>query len=179
MDYRIILLRGVNVSGKNLIRMDLLKSVLKEAGIEDPKTYIQSGNLILKSTLADRALEKTVHELIQEKFGNSIQCFAFDRRQWKDFIQNQPFDLSRYDQKRVYCCLFHEKPDPENMKLLNSRMAAGEEAIAHGQCIYLYYANGAGTTRLTNAAIEKKLNMPATTRNWNTMQKLLAMAYEK
>ncbi len=78
MKTHIVLLRGVNVSGKNSIKMAVFKTILSDNGFKNVTTYIQSGNIVLSSDLPKEAIATKVQQLIQDHFQLQIAVFLFE-----------------------------------------------------------------------------------------------------
>ncbi|HUH25635.1 MAG TPA: DUF1697 domain-containing protein, partial [Flavobacterium sp.] len=91
MNTYVVLLRGINVSGKNLMKMTDLKQLLLINGFCDVVTYIQSGNIVLKSMLSAQQIERTIHELIATHFQLSIAVFVLTVNDIKTALTNNPF----------------------------------------------------------------------------------------
>ena len=88
----IILLRGVTPNGKNAIpKMSYLVDILTEAGFQQVRTYIQSGNIILESNLALEEIREQVHTLIKEKIGADLKIIIKNKDIFKNIVQENPF----------------------------------------------------------------------------------------
>ena len=175
MQSYIVLLRGVNVSGHNIIKMQTLRDVLKNAGFDSVETYIQSGNILLSSSLSSKHLEEKIQSLLHSAFDILIDCFAFTYPHWMQIIQNMPFLAENVDMGKIYCCHYKGKINANQLKTLKEKLTDNELLMPGNNCLYIYYAQGAGNTKLTNNAIEKISGIRATTRNWRTTLKLLDM----
>jgi uncharacterized protein (DUF1697 family) len=89
----VILLRGINVGGKNKISMAELKSFLDELGFENVSTYIQSGNVILQSKLDAKAITEKIEKALPTKFkfdSPLIRILTLTTAQLEDTIKNRP-----------------------------------------------------------------------------------------
>lgn len=167
----IVLLRGINVSGKNKLPMAELRNLLESLKFQNVQTYIQSGNIILDSDKSKAAICEQIKEGIKTKFGYDIPIIAKTISEWEKVINEYPF--SKENEKIVAFC-FLNKPTKET-KLDIKNIGKDEYKIANN-VVYLNCGTGFGKTKLTNNTIEKKLNGIATTRNLRTTLKLLTLA---
>ncbi len=176
MNEHLILLRGINVSGKNIIKMERLREVLSQNGFENVKTYIQSGNILLESE--DKNSEKVAREienLIETHFELHVSAIAVSKKILKKVLEENPFLNQNSDLKKLYVVFLSAIPLEESkMKLLKTNLEPDEFKIS-GKIVYLKYHDTAGNSKLSNKLIENKLKVNATMRNWNTIQKLLEL----
>ena len=167
----IVLLRGINVSGKNKLPMADLRQVLSRLGFQNLQTYIQSGNIILESTLEKEEICKEIKDAILEKFGYDVPVIARTIPEWKKAIENYPFSK---ENEKIVAFSFLNQNTKETVLEINN---LGEDTYKIDQnVVYLYCSSGFGKTKLTNNNIEKKLKVTATTRNLRTTLKLLELA---
>lgn len=166
------LLRGINVNGKNIIKMDDLKSLFQSIGLSSIRTYLQSGNIIFQYLDSDKkTIEKLIHEAIFSQWGMSIPVFVYDSIDWQGIVANNPFTVDESkDSSFFHCTLFQPLLDINLEPLTWDRKKADNEAweISH-HVIYLYCPQGYGQTKLNNNFFEKQMKTDATTRNWKTM----------
>lgn len=176
----VAILRGVNVSGKTMIKMvDLVKS-MEKAGYEKVKTYIQSGNIVFKSDGNDtEKIRRHISEVIQKDFGATVPTPIVSGEYLKKVIQMNPF-LSRadIDISKLHVTFLESKPLPEKVEAIDAEKYLPDEFTVVNEGIYLYCPNGYGTTKLSNNFFESKLKLTATTRNWATVNRLAKMAEE-
>ncbi|WP_439129982.1 DUF1697 domain-containing protein, partial [Polaribacter sp.] len=171
MNKFIILLRGINVSGKNKIQMADLRELLNDLEFNNVQTYIQSGNIILESDLDKTATYNKVKKGIQEKFGFEVPVIARTTSEWKKAIDNYPFTL---ENDKIVAFTFLDKASKETAIEVNN---IGEDQYKIvDDVVYLHCPSGFGKTKLTNNTIEKKLKVSATTRNFKTTIKLLELS---
>lgn len=174
----IAILRGINVSGRHIIKMEPLKQALELLGFKKIKTYIQSGNIIFQSDLTDVTdLETKIKKMIQHNFGYDIPCLVIDINQLKNILNQNPLALDHLkNEDFFYTTLLAEKPKTDDLASLMEKKQADEEIFLVDKVVYLYCPHGYGKTKLTNNLIESKLKVTATTRNWRTLQELLKIA---
>lgn len=173
----IVLLRGVNVGGHHKLPMAELRKLLSEQGFEDIKTYIQSGNVVLSSSLANNSkIEFKIKNTIYEAFGFSVPVLVKTREELQRVFNNCPFKENK--KKASYFAIFKEKLDSDLIKIALQKTYPDEEFIIIDSCIYLFCANGYGRSKFNLNYFERLFNTNATARNYNTMVKLLDMAEE-
>ncbi|HUW05941.1 MAG TPA: DUF1697 domain-containing protein [Williamwhitmania sp.] len=174
------ILRGINVSGQKMIKMDALRKMFEDLGYTNVQTYIQSGNVIFQTYGAEpHALEKTITEGIHNYFSLDVPVMVLTAKELLQIVDNNPFlnDGSR-DIDHLHITMLHERPEASRVELLRQTSFPGEEFILIEGAIYLHCPNGYGRAKLTNGFLEKKLNVTATTRNWKTTSELLRMIKE-
>ncbi len=166
-----IFLRGVTPTGKNRVPMADLRAALSDAGLLNVQTYIQSGNVIAKSTLAQSAIESLVHEVILREIGADIVVIARTHEQLREVMKGNPFPISGVS--RTYFTLFSTPPAPHLLEEL-SRLEFSPDRVLVGQdALYTLYATKHSDSKFNNNFFERKLKVSATTRNFNTMSRLL------
>lgn len=175
MKTHISLLRGINVGGNTTIAMAELKKVYESLSFKNVRTYLNSGNVLFESESTDAS---AIEKAIEKKFGHNVTVLLREPRDLKRIIESNPFR--------------HKKADPATLhvaflSLPVSKLAITSLAVPAGEAVeffpgkeelFLYYPNGAGRSRFTNALLEKKLNARATSRNWNTVNALYRLASE-
>ena len=178
MNTYIVLLRGINVSGHRMIKMEDLKYVLSELDFTSIRTYIQSGNIIFESEKKDPAyLEKQIEEKILNHFEFHVPVVIRNRPELENIQKNNPFLGNRSEPiDKLHVTLFPEKPDQQQLKKIEGLQFLPDEFIVSGREVYLFCPNGYGRTKLTNQFFENKLKLTATTRNWKTIEALLQMS---
>lgn len=173
----IALLRGINVSGQKLIKMELLRQVLNELDFEHISTYIQSGNILFQSKISDtKKLEKQIHDLIEKHFGFDVSVIVVTPDDLKSVIQKNPLAKENIELPQPYVAFLSDVPVKENIAVLSGIDFQKDRFNIVDKTMYLHYADGAGTTKLSNAVIEKKLKLTATSRNWKTILKLIELS---
>ena len=177
MTTHLVLLRGINVSGQKLIKMEDLRKLLTDAGFQNVATYIQSGNIIFESKETDKVkVAAQAKALIKKQYGWEVGVLVLDFADLEQTIGNNPFlKEPGADQKQLYVAFLSEQPLSDDLSRFRAFDIGQDEAVLGDRVLYLKYASGAGNTKLTNALIENKLKVTATSRNWNTTLKLRDM----
>jgi len=178
MNTYISLLRGINVSGHKIIKMELLRKMFENLGFENVKTYIQSGNVIFSSNEKDISkLGKLIRKGIEKEFGFDVHIKILISEELKYAIDKNPFlKDDSLDIKQHYFAFLDQNPADENWEILKNMPLNGEKMELDEKVLFVHYPSGAGTTKLTNNLIENKLKVNSTMRNLNTSRKLLEMA---
>lgn len=176
----IAILRGVNVSGKTMIKMVELTKSMEAAGYQSVKTYIQSGNIVFKT---DQAKEKNIAQdisaLILKDFDATVPTLVITGDYLKSVIANNSFTTREgIDLKKLHITFLADIPEKERVSAIDSQKYLPDEFMITEKVIYLFCPNGYGTTKLSNNFFESKFKLFATTRNWATVNKLANMADE-
>ena len=175
MNTFIILLRGVNVSGSNILKMAELRKALNVPEFVNVQTYIQSGNIVLQSDLGSEDVERTVDRIIRNQFELAVPMFVLSPEYVAAIIENMPF-AAEANPSRVILTFFSTDITDQDIIPLSDLKSPEEEMIRGNRMIYFHFPSGSGKSRLSNANIEKKLNQVCTSRNQRTMVKLLEMS---
>jgi uncharacterized protein (DUF1697 family) len=176
-----ILLRGINVGGKNKIPMVELKRFLEEQEFEDIRTYIQSGNVVLRSNLGAEALSERIEAKLPEGFrldSSIIRVLAFEHKKFKEIVAQAPKDFGKDNTNyRYYVIFLIGIGANEAISQIDVHQGI-DEAWQGDQVIYyrLPSLTSANATRShLNKVTQKPLYQSITIRNWNTTVKLLEL----
>lgn len=171
------ILRGINVSGCKIIKMERLRAVFEDMGFAHVKTYVQSGNVIFETDEAPANLAAKIERKILDEFGFEVPVLTKSAKELVDIVKRNPFVKDPgIDRGKLHVTFLSDDPPPNAMELLRALAQGAEQVRVVGRVVYLFCPNGYGNTKLTNTAVEKKLSCQATTRNWATTNKLLEMA---
>lgn len=180
MTTHLALLRGINVSGHNMIKMEALKVTLEAIGFQNVRTYIQSGNVFLDTD--EESASKVgfmIRQEIFKAFGHEVPVVMVNIEDLKACFKNNPFLSEKdIDTKKLYVAFISTALKKESINDLKPSQFKPDEAVIDRGRIYIKYAVGAGKTRFDQKYIEKKLNVTATIRNWNTVTQLLKIFEE-
>jgi len=179
MHTHLILLRGINVSGQKIIKMEDLRNLLAAAGFSNVQTYIQSGNVFVDTSESDPGeIENKVTALLLEKYDFQVPVVAVSERQLLDVFTANPY-LSEpiVPVKQLYVAFLATEPTAENTARLEPEFVQPDtfQIANNRRAVYLNYVNSAGNSKMTNNWIENKLKVTATSRNWNTITKLITL----
>jgi uncharacterized protein (DUF1697 family) len=173
----VALLRGINVGGKNIIKMPALKSCFEDQGFVDVTSYIQSGNVLFKAAESDAAkLTRRIEKALEKQFSYQATVVVRSRYQMKEIVERAPRRFGQEPTKYRYDVLFLMDPIVAATVLETIPAKAGVDEVSAGRSV-LYFS------RLLSKATESRLSrvvaLPIykrmTIRNWNTTTKLLDM----
>lgn len=170
----IVLLRGVMPSGRNKVPMARLREVLAEGGFKNVSTYIQSGNALVESKLPPAEIERQVHELVKEYIGPDLVVVVRTGSELRQIIDGNPFQKSK-DISRVFFSLLAATPPTDKVAELLDKDFGDEQLVITKEAGYMYIPGTYGRGKLSNNYLEKKLGVSATTRNFNTLSRLIEM----
>ena len=174
----ITLLRGINVGGRKIIKMEALRELFADLACENVQTYIQSGNIIFHKTLSSQKdFQREVATAILSKFGFEVPVILMDLEQLMTCFKDNPFlnDATK-NNDFLHLTFLSDIPDKEKWNAFDLHHYLPDEAVLIHQTVYLYCPNGYQNTKLSNNFLEKKLKMTATTRNLHTVNALIELA---
>jgi uncharacterized protein (DUF1697 family) len=176
MNNFVSLLRGINVGGNKKIQMAELKSLYESLGFGQVKTFLQSGNVTFHTQQDDtEQITSDIESAIVQQFGFESKILLRTSAQLQAIYDNHPFtDDQLANPNKILVTFLKHAPDSLTLKAFQQAHTGTEIIHSNGLELYLYYPDGMGTSTLTNNLIERKLNLIATGRNWNTLNKLWA-----
>jgi uncharacterized protein (DUF1697 family) len=181
MSIYIALLRGINVGGKNMIKMADLKSMLEEISLSKVQTYIQSGNVLFESSEAKEELKSRIEHEIEKTFSFHVDVIIRTRNELEEIIGNCPFSKeiiseaeSTAEGESSYVALLGQLPTQEGIERLSKYKTDDDEYKIVGQEVYLLFRKSIRNSKL--AANLHRLDSTSTVRNWKTLSKLLELA---
>jgi uncharacterized protein (DUF1697 family) len=178
MQTYISILRGINVSGHKMIKMDALREMYSKLNFKNTQSYIQSGNIIFQNKKNGcEVLERKISKAILHEFGFEVPVLVKESGEIMNVLKNNPFIKNRNeDISYLHVTFLSHEPEQSAIDKIKDGQYASDEFILIGKTVYLFCPNGYGNTKLSNTFFEKKLNVTATTRNWKTVNKLFNMA---
>ncbi len=181
MNTFISLLRGINVSGQKKIRMAELQSLYESLNLVKVKTYVQSGNVVFDTTEQDAAkLAALIETQIEQTFGYTVPVLNREANDFQRIIDSNPFLNERNeDPAGLLVTFLYSPPAKSKLSHLNIPNNEAAEFFVGDKEIFLFCPNGYGRTKLSNNFFERKLDVPATTRNWKTVNALHKMVEER
>jgi uncharacterized protein (DUF1697 family) len=176
VDTYIALLRGINVGGHAKVPMKDLQAMFTAAGAAQVKTYLQSGNVVFKANAGDPLeFAETIEDRITEVFGLNVAVVIRTGREMRKVVTANPFVKEGRDPKALHVMFLGDQPDAGRLRELAAPPGPDEFRVADRD-LYLLCPNGVAKTKLSNTFFEKKLQVPATGRNWNTVTKVSELA---
>lgn len=172
MSRSVLLLRAVNVSGRNLVPMARLREVLaSETDLTGVSTYIASGNIICDEPVDAAASCARVREVISAEFGVDTPVIARTHSELTKSLAAQPFHGGI--EKLVHAMFLDREPVTGAIPALLSRLVQGEEIALVGRDLWISYSeSGVHATKLTKAVLDRALGVAGTARNLRTTRKL-------
>jgi uncharacterized protein (DUF1697 family) len=180
MPIYISMLRGINVGGHKLIKMDRLRESFEALGFEQVKTYIQSGNVVFKAgKVSTSGLSGKIQERILSDFGFSVSVISRTSDEMGKVIAGNPFLKERgIDLEKLHVTFLSAAPAPAALKKLAGLTVAPDRFRCFGTEIYFHLPNGVSGSVLMKSPVDRVLAVVPTTRNWKTVNQLYAMCQD-
>lgn len=174
----VVLLRGINVAGKNLLPMKDLVVLLEGLGCRDVKTYIQSGNVVFRHASASTArLSGKIRDSIAERRGFEPAVLVLEPTAIDAAIRGNPFPEAETDPASLHVGFLATEPKKPDLKGLEELRKPSERFVLKKRIFYLHAPEGVGRSRLA-AGAEKRLRVAMTDRNWRTVLRLRDLSKE-
>jgi uncharacterized protein (DUF1697 family) len=177
MSQYVALLRGINVGGKNLIKMPALRACFENHGFRDVVTYIQSGNVLFTSAAsAHDKLAREIEDMLTARFNYRASVVLRTRKQMQDIVRRAPDEFGAHPTRYRYDVIFLKKPLTASAAMKSMPVKEGVDQ-AHGGVGVLYFSrliSKASQSRLSRI-VSLPIYQSMTIRNWNTTTKLLRM----
>ena len=172
----VALLRGINVGGNKKVPMAQLRALAEKLGWRDVATYINSGNLVFTAAGAPQALAQKLEAALGKEFGFDVAVIVRTGADWKRYAAGGAFaDAEQQRPKALHLALSASVPPGSVSKDLQAFCRAGERVAVRGDALWIDFAGGVGTSKLTPAVLDRCVGSPVTARNWRTVQELAAM----
>jgi uncharacterized protein (DUF1697 family) len=173
----VAMLRGVNVGARNKIKMTELAALFAGLGHTNVVTYIQSGNVVFNSrSKSSAAIVRGIEERIGQELGLDVKVLLRTHDELAAAVRSNPFLRSGADVSKLHVSFLAEKPAAAVVRAIAGSDFAPDEFRVVGREVYVYCPGGYGNTKINNGFFEKRLKATATTRNWNSVNKLLELA---
>jgi uncharacterized protein (DUF1697 family) len=172
----VALLRAVNVGGNNKVPMARLRELADGLGYIDVATYVQSGNLVLSADVKKAAdIEAAVAEVIRTDLGVDISVMVRSRKELAAVIDANPFGDIADDPKRLLVNVLAAQPAADRIEALDPAEFEPERYEFGDRCIYQWFPEGVGRSKMATAPWDRRLGVRGTGRNWRTITTLLEM----
>ncbi len=168
------LLRAVNVGGRKLLMADL-KRIAAAAGFDAPTTLLASGNVLFGTTLSPDKAGAVLAAAILADQNLETDVLVRDQAQLAAIAAANPFVRQAAEAPNRLMALFLAGEPQGDLERLRADCVGGEQIAAGPGCLYLWFPEGAGGSKLSSVLIERRLRVRATARNWNTVGKLAAL----
>ncbi|CAN5378918.1 DUF1697 domain-containing protein [soil metagenome] len=169
-------LRGINVGGKNKIKMETLREVCGALGFQNVKTYINSGNVIFETAKTDdRKLAEKIETAIEKEFGLNIKVMVRSISEIENIVKNNPFAGQFENDKDLHVFFLNEELSKEKRELLLSNNSENEQYFVRNREVFCLLRVSVLDSLMGKDYIGKKLKVSATARNWRTVSKILEL----
>ena len=169
----VALLRGINVGGKNMIKMEKLREIVAALSFDNVKTYINSGNIAFDANEAsDGKLAAKIHDAIKTEFGFEISTMVRSKREIDEIIANNPFIGQFDDDKHLHVFFLESEPTAEQISQLLEMANENEFISVTGRTIYYMLRISILDSALGKGFLDRKLKIVNTARNWRTTKTL-------
>jgi uncharacterized protein (DUF1697 family) len=170
-----VFLRAVNVGGHNKVPMPRLRELATELGYEDVATYVQSGNLVLTATGSAAKVERAIRDALHDDLGVDVDVMVRNRKQLAAVIAANPFEQRADDPKLLHVSFLAAQPAAAARAACDPEEFSPELFGFGDRCLYLWYPNGQGRSKMAAAPWNKRLGVRGTARNWRTVTTMLEM----
>lgn len=176
----VALLRGINVGGRNALRMKQLRALLGDLGLDEVRTYIQSGNVVFESGEVDPPrLASRIGAEIEERHGFEPRVMVMKLETMERAIDANPFAEAesepKSEPKSLHVYFLASEPEDPDLDTLDRLAKESERYVLRGDVLYLHAPDGIGRSKLV-AWAERALGVAMTGRNWRTATRIMAMA---
>ena len=176
MNIWIALLRGINVGGANILAMKDLAALLEKIGCADPRTYIQSGNVVFRSDeQSSSAMADRISDAVAREYGFQPRVLVLSREDLQQAANKNPFPEAVSQPSTVHLFFLAALPAQPDIDALTSLKTESESFVLGDKVFFLNAPNGIGRSKLA-ARAEKLIGVDATARNWRTVSKLQELA---
>ncbi|EPH46665.1 DUF1697 domain-containing protein [Streptomyces aurantiacus] len=172
------LLRGVNVGGSRKLPMARLRALLEGLGHGDVRTHLQSGNAVFAADHGDEeSLAAEIRDALEREFGFTVDVLVRDAAYLKAVADGCPFPAATLEGKQLHVTYFSAPVDAARFAAIDQAAHLPEEFRLGDRALYLYAPDGLGRSKLAEALARPALTkgLIATSRNWNTVTKLVEM----
>ena len=171
------LLRGINLGPRNKIRMADLRELVEGLGHENVRTHILSGNVLFESKRRDaRRLERDLEKAIKDRFGFDIAVLIRTRSELEKIVHKNPLPRAAEEGNRLFVLFLGTNPPRDRIRQIDAEAYKPEEFAVADRAIYAWFRQGLQGSKLAGALSDKRLGVPVTNRNWNTVTRLLELA---
>lgn len=172
----IVLLRGINLAGRNRVSMPELREALEDVGFGDVSTYVQSGNVVLSSSKSAKRVCSEIEELLADRFDLDVRVVVRTRPELAAVVERNPLEKVARNPKLYQVTFLEKAPDAEVVRKLEAAAVGKEQVMLDGRELYAWHPDGVGRSKLAALMSGKALGVTATARNWTTVTKLLELA---
>jgi len=165
----VVLLRGINVGRNNRLPMHVLTRSLQDAGCTDVRTYLQSGQAVV------RADPDGLEDRVRAALPLDAAVLVRSGLELAEVVARNPFPDRTSEPKRLHVAFLSREPDPADVAALGQRHGA-DRMVADGRELYVSYGGGSQESTLTGPLVDRRLKVVSTWRNWTTVSKLAELS---
>ena len=173
---KVAFLRGINLGPRMRVEMARLRALVKALGYDDVRTYLQSGNVVFTSSVRPEEAARAIEEGIAEHLGLTVPVLVRTEDELAAVVEENPLRDVATDPARYLVNFLSAPPDRRRARELDPAEFEPEVFRVVGREAYVWFPRGVRASRLTYAFWEKRFEVTATGRNWNTVTKVLALA---
>lgn len=173
----IALLKGINVGGHHILKMEALRQYCEELGWKNIKTYIQSGNIVFQTQESNpNILSQQLEEKLAKHFDFPVPSLVLSVVELVEVFNHNPYiKMGDIDIDKLYVSILSALPDEESVEQIDGGMFSPDEFTIIGRAIYLHVKDRISESKYSNTFFEKRFNTQVTTRNWKTITKLFEL----
>lgn len=171
----VVFLRGINVGGRAMVKMDQLKKVFEEIGFTNVKTLLNSGNVTFETVEKNDAAYKKITEKLKYVFGWEIGVIIRSQKELETLVEENMFkNIKVTSETRLYVTFLSEKPKT-NLKIPYESKDKDFKIlkVTEKEIFSVLTLTPKMNTTEAMAIIEKEFGKKVTTRNWNTLLKVV------
>ncbi|MEO8026184.1 MAG: DUF1697 domain-containing protein [Bryobacteraceae bacterium] len=174
----IALLRAVNVGGTGKLKMEELRALCEAIKLQNPRTYVQSGNIVFGTKEKNLVrLATRIEDAIEERFTFRPPVILRTADELRDIVQRNPFaGRDGIEPGKLIAIFLPSDPGEDARQMARGIKADPEEVHLSGRELYIYFPVGQGKSKLQMPPFDRALKMKGTGRNWNSVMNLLEMA---
>ncbi|MCC6660919.1 MAG: DUF1697 domain-containing protein [Phycisphaerales bacterium] len=175
MERFVALYRGINVGGRNPVKMDGLRAMHERLGHRAVESYIQSGNIVFSGKGPAATIARMIAAEFARSFGFAARVIVVPGAAWGGAVRRNPYaGFSAERPKTVHAGFCEGTPSVKGLEDLRQRTGGTEEFVVAGGVVYLHAPDGFGTSKFA-AGMEKACGVPMTVRNWCTVEEIAEM----
>jgi uncharacterized protein (DUF1697 family) len=177
MERQVALLRGINVGKNARLGMADLRALLQDAGYEDVRTHLQSGNVLLTADTTGAELERALEHLLHDQLSSPIRVVVRTAQDLADIVDADPLAEVADNPSRKLVSFLGDTLDSAIAEELEAAAPdlAPERLVVRGREIYTWHPDGMQSSPTAKLLTDKRLQTTVTARNWNTVTKLLEL----
>jgi uncharacterized protein (DUF1697 family) len=169
----VALLRGINVGGNTMIKMEELRKIFEALGFQNVVSYINSGNLAFDTRKAsDTALAAKIEKAVEKHVGKPVKVMVRQQSDMVEILANNPYDGQYKSHKEMHVLFLNAELPEEKADQLRAAAPEKEHFTVSGREIYCHLPMGVADSFMGRGLFERKLKVDVTARNWRTVEKL-------